>query len=109
MFLKKDSKGTLGDLSGIALIPLLDKDKNDIIGTQLLINRDNKNETKTEKKNVTLVQNSTNATNSTLVEKKSNITKVEAKNASNNITMTSKKNTTENVTKVENITTTVVQ
>lgn len=47
MFLKKDSKGTLGDLSGIALIPLLDKDKNDIIGTQLLINRDNKNETKT--------------------------------------------------------------
>ena len=34
-------------MSDIALIPLLDKDKNDIIGTQLLIKRDDKNETKT--------------------------------------------------------------
>jgi len=47
MFFKKDSKGRLGDLSDIALIPLLEKDKNDIIGTQLLIKRDDKNETKT--------------------------------------------------------------
>jgi len=47
MFFKKDSKGMLADLSDIALIPYLEKETNNIIGTQLLVRRDDKNETKT--------------------------------------------------------------
>lgn len=47
MFFKKDSKGNIADLSDIALIPYLDKETNNIIGTQLLVRRDEKNETKT--------------------------------------------------------------
>lgn len=45
--LKKDSPGRLGDISEICLIPLLEQDTNNIIGTQLMIRRDDQNQTKT--------------------------------------------------------------